>query len=427
MGLIDLFRRKNNRSVASEPQNATVITTLSLTDPNLAAFLKGDGFSSSSGEPITPQTALKVAVVYRCVNIITGAVGSLPMDLKRRIDANTREDASDHALWPVLKRRPNAWQTPHEFKKLLQTCVLLRGNGYALIQRSRGEVKALYPLVGQMEVTQGDDLALKYTYTRKNGTQIVIPQRDILHLRGMSLDGVTGLSVLGYARESLGLSLTTTRHAGKLFKNRTSVGGTLSTPQKVDDTQIARLKSRLEEFRSADGDDVYKDLILEDGMKYDKVGMSSVDAQFIQTREMTAFELAMFFGVPPHMLGLTTKTTSWGSGIEQQSLGFVAYTLQDHLTMWGESIGRDLLTDSDIDIYARINPSGLIRGDIKTRYWAYATGRQWGWLSANDVRAKEDDNPIGDEGNIYLQPSNMIDAGAPPPDQTAQDGNSAGN
>jgi HK97 family phage portal protein len=139
--------------------------------------------------------------------------------------------------------------------------------------------------------------------------------------------------------------------------------------------------------------------------------MSSVDAQLLQIMELTQYDIAMRFGVPPHMIGLTSKTTSWGSGIEQMGIGFITYTLQRYLTMWQDSIRRDLLGQEDPTLYVRFNPAGLVRGDIKTRYLAYAVGRQWGWLSANDIRAWEDMNPIdGQGGDVYLQAVNMTDA-----------------
>jgi HK97 family phage portal protein len=414
MKFLDLFRRGSRAEAGQGPRNEAVIT-LDLKDPRVAEFLRS-GFTSTSGETITDHSALKVAVAYRCCDILSGAVATLPLDLKRRVSDKVRQDASDHALWPILKTKPNSWQTPSQFKRLMQMFVLLRGNGYALKVRALGKIIALVPLTGHMHVEQvkGD---LIYTYTPHNGERRPIPQADIFHLAGLSLDGITGLSILSYARESLGLSLTTERHANTLFKKGTASGGVFTHPKSLSNQVFDKLKASLEEFRGAKGESSYHDIILEEAMTYTKLGMSSVDAQFVETREFTAYEICAFFGVPPHMVGLTTKTTSWGSGIEQQSLGFVAYTLQPHLTMWGETIARDLLTaPGDENVYALINPSGLVRGDIKTRFWAYATGRQWGWLSANDIREKEDENPIPEGGDIYLQPSNMQQAGKPPPD-----------
>jgi len=404
MGILDFFRRAPETKAPRGPRNDAV-NTLSLTSPELAEFLRG-GMRSESGASITPSSALKVAAAYRCTAIITSAVKTLPMDLKRR-EGNKRVDASDHWLWKVLRKRPNKWQTPSEFKALMQLCVLLRGNGYALIVRSMGEVKSLIPLVGHMKVTQNPDLSLRYEYTRSDGTTTTFKQSEIFHLRGMSMDGITGLSVIGFAREAIGMSIQTEKHAAKLFKNGTSIAGVIEHPKEIEDEELQRLHEELEKFRGAEN--AYKNLLLENGMKYTRIDINPVDAQFIQNRQFTQTDIAMFFGVPPHMLGLTEKTTSWGAGIEQQGIGFVAYTLQDWLTMWEEAVDRDLIPDDEPTMYCRMNPAGLVRADIKTRYLAYAVGRQWGWLSANDVLEKEDENPI-EGGDTYLQAVNMVDA-----------------
>jgi HK97 family phage portal protein len=423
MGILDLFRSKS-AAVRAPRAAAPTMETLDFTDPRLLEYMRGRVMGTESGALVTPDTSLRVATAYRCVAIISSAVKTLPMDLKRRVDAKQRVDADDSPLWKVLKKKPNSWQTPSEFKQLLQMSVLLRGNGYALIARSFGEVKALIPLTGVMEVKQNSDLSLAYTYTRYDGSSIPLKQQDVFHLRGMSFDGITGLSVISYAREALGLSIQSEKHAAKLFKNGTSIAGVIEHPKSLGDDEIERLRDELERFRGAEN--AYKNLILEQGMKYNRIDLSAVDTQFVQNREMTQTEIAMFFGVPPHMLGLTNKTTSWGSGIEQQGIGFVAYTLEDWLTMWEEAVGRDLIPDNEPKMYCRFNRAGLVKADIKTRYLAYAVGRQWGWLSANDVLEKEDENRI-DGGDTYLQAVNMVDAKAATDALAAHNPNDAGS
>lgn len=385
-------------------------TSIDLTDPNLAEFLRG-GLTSESGAIFTPEGALRVTTAYRCANILSSAIKSMPLDFKRRVDPKTRVDADNHPLWNVLQIKPNSWQTPSEFKSMMQLGVLLRGNGYALKVRSLGKIIGLIPLLPScVDVKQNADLSLTYKYTSpRSGITVDLTQADIFHLRGMSLDGIRGLSVIGQAAEELGLSIQAAKYAAKIFKNGAVPGGVLKHPNSLTEPEINRLKASLEEFRGADN--AQKLLLLEDGMLYERIAMTSVDAQLLQIMELTQYDIAMRFGVPPHLIGLTTKTTSWGSGIEQIGSAFVAYTLQDYLTMWAESIRRDLLGNDDPKVYVRFNPAGLIRGDIKTRYAAYAVGRQWGWLSVNDIREKEDMDPI-DGGDVYLQPTNMVPAGS---------------
>lgn len=408
MGLLTSISPKGG--AVTKPRNAgDTGDSIDLTDARLVEFLRG-GLTSESGASFTPEGAMRVTTAYRCANILSSAVKSMPLDFKRRVDPKTRVDADNHPLWNVLQVKPNSWQTPSEFKSMMQLSVLLRGNGYALKVRSLGDIKALIPLMpGSVKCSQNADLSLSYKYTARNGGTADFTQADIFHLRGMSFDGVRGLSVMGHAAEELGLSIQASKYASKVFKNGAVPGGVLKHPKSLDDGEVLRLKASLEEFRGADN--AQKLLLLEDGLEYERISMTSVDAQLLQIMELTQYDIAMRFGVPPHLLGLTSKTTSWGSGIEQIGSAFVAYTLQDYLTMWAESIRRDLLGDGDPTVYVRFNPAGLIRGDIKTRYAAYAVGRQWGWLSVNDIREKEDMDPV-EGGDIYLQPTNMVPAGS---------------
>ena len=399
------------RSQREAAPRAAIGREVTITSPEeLEAYLR-QGNDSSSGASVNTESALRIAAFYRCNAIIAGAVATLPIKIKRRIDQRTRRDADDHPLWELMLRRPNRWQTPSEFRRMLQSQIHLRGNGYALIVGSGRRPLELLPLdAGRMKVEQLDSLELVYSYTRRNGSTQTFPQRDIFHLRGLTLDGVKGLSVLGYAREALGLAIQTERHGGALFKNGTRVGMVLKHPEKLSPEAYDRLIASLEEYRGAEN--AAKTLLTEEGMDVDTVGMTAEDAQFLETRKFQRSEIAMFFGVPPHMLGDTDKSTSWGSGIEQQGIGFVTYALEDWLTTWEETIGRDLIDPSEPDLYARFNRAALVKGDLKTRWESYVKGLQWGVYSPNDVRANEDMNPR-DGGDIYYPPPNTAGGGSP--------------
>lgn len=352
---------------------------------------------------------MRVAAVYASVRIIAGAVATLPLHIKRRVDDRTREDASDTPIWTVLRRRPNRWQTPSQFRRMLQAHLLLRGNAYAMIVRSRGQVQELIPLhPDRVEVKQRDDLALEYHYTRQDGRRIQLAQAEMFHLVGLTLDGVHGVSPITYARETIGLSLSMEDHGASTFRNGARVSGVLKHPNKLGPEAVANLKAGLEEFRSG-GEQEGKNLILEEGMDYARIAMTAEDAQWIESRKFSRSDIAMFFGVPPHMIGDTEKSTSWGTGIEQQSIGFVAYTLEDHLTMWEEAINRDLI-GADDKLYARFNRAALVKGDIKARWEAYVKGLQWGVWSPNEIRALEDENPR-EGGDVFYPPPNT--AGVP--------------
>lgn len=363
------------------------------------------GAVSSSGASVTPNTAMRVATVYACVRIISGAVATLPLDIKRRKNATTREDASEHSLWTLVRRKPNRWQTPSQFRRMMQAHLLLRGNAFAMKVVSRGEVRELIPLhPDRVERKQLDDLSLEYTYTRKDGRRVILKQEDVFDLVGLTLDGVNGVSAITYARETIGLSLAMEDHGSTTFRHGARVSAALSHPNKLGPEGQALLRSSLDAFRSG-GEQEGKTLILEEGMTYAPIAMTAEDAQWIESRKFSRTDIAMFFGVPPHMIGDTEKSTSWGTGIEQQSIGFVAYTLEDHLTTWEEAINRDLVPAAEITMYARFNRGALVKGDLKARWEAHVKALQWGVSSPNEIRALEDQNPR-DGGDIYYPPPN---------------------
>jgi len=362
---------------------------------------------SGTGATVTPDTAMRVSAVYASVRIISGACATLPLDVKRRVDARTRVDASDHWSWRLLRRKPNRWQTPSQFRRMMTTHLILRGNAYAFKVVSRGMVLELLPLHPDRVVCkQNDDLSLTYTYTRKGGQSQTFAQDEIMHLVGATLDGVHGVSALTYAREAIGASLDMESHGANTFRNGARVSTVLVHPGKIGKEGQEFLRATLDEYRSG-GESEGKALILEEGMDVKPLAMTAEDAQWIEARKFSRVDIAMFMGVPPSMLGDNSGSDSnWGTGLEQKSLGFVAYTLEDFLTTWEETIGRDVLTEAEPDLYARFNRAALVKGDIKTRWDAHVKALQWGVASPNEIRALEDQNPR-EGGDVFYPPPNM--------------------
>jgi HK97 family phage portal protein len=372
------------------------------TPQQLADAIRGMQISSS-GAVVTPETAMRVAAVFACVRLRASVVANMPLHVKRRIDDRTRNDASDHPLWKVLRRKPNRWQTPSGFRRMMQTQMLLRGNAYALIVRSRGAVTELVPLhPDRVKPVQGEDLKIVYNYTRKNGGQEVFKQSDVLHLVGMTLDGVTGVSPITYARETIGLSLAMEDHGANVFRNGARISMLLKHPHKLGAEGLEFLRASLDQYRSG-GEAEGKALILEEGMDVAPMAMTAEDAQWIESRKFSRSDIAMFFGVPPHMIGDTEKSTSWGSGIDSQTQGFVTFSAEDDLTSWEETINRDLVDEDDI--YARFNRASLVRGDLQARWEAHVQALQWGVKSPNEIRADEDMNPREGGDEYYLPPN----------------------
>lgn len=388
------------RASVQDSGGGVTITTAA----ELEEVLRG-GAVSASGATVTPNSAMRVAAVFACVRIRSGVVANMPLQIKRRIDARTREDASDSPLWTLLRRKPNRWQTPSQFRRMMQAHLMLRGDAYAMKVVSRGRVLELIPLhPDRVDCVQKSDLSLEYTYTRTDGRRVVLQQSEVFHLVGLTLDGVHGVSAITYARETIGLSLAMEDHGSTTFRNGAKVGGVLSHPHQLGLEGQANLRVSLDDFRSG-GAKEGKDLILEEGMTYARIAMTSEDAQWIESRKFSRTDIAMFFGVPPHMIGDTEKSTSWGAGIDSQTQGFVTFTSEDDLTTWEETINRDLIGDDDQDLYALFNRSALVKGDIKARWEAHVKALQWGVSSPNEVRALEDQNPR-DGGDIYYPPPN---------------------
>jgi len=266
----------------------------------------------------------------------------------------------------------------------------------------------LIPLpTDRVTAEQLDSTAMQYKVMRKDGSSIIFPQREIFHLRGMSLDGVTGMSVLANMRESLGLALQTEQAGARLFSNGILAGGVIKHPGKLSDNASRHLRESMEQ-RNQGSQNAGKWIVAEEGMTVESISLTAEDAQWLGTRDFQRYDIAMFYGVPPHMLGATEKTTSWGSGIEAQGIGFVTYTLTDWIKTWEESVKRDLLEEREWEtVDARFNVNALMRGDFKTRWEGYVKGLQNCVYSPDDVRAMEDMNPRPDGGGgFYFEPPN---------------------
>lgn len=384
------------RSVRAE---GSVVFT-GLDDPRLADYVRGGGNMTRSGAVINDQTALMQGVSFRCASVICGSLMQMPCDLMLRESETSRKPADD-PFREVLTVRPNHWQTPGEFKKMLQLHKLQRGNGYAMKIVSRGRIIALWPLDPNRMTgpVQNADMSLTYRYTRLDGRTVEFSQDEIMHLRGLSWDGLTGLPVVRYMAESLGIATQTQKATATLFKNGQFRPGYLQTDKPLSDTAYNRLKKSIDDNAGVDANDAFKMEILEEGLKYEAGGVSAQDAQLAQIMGFTRSDIGMFYGVPPHLYGDTDKSTSWGTGIEQQNIGFLQYTMGDHLQTWVETLKRDCLSVKGMDprLYVKFDLKGFLAADSATRsaYLSRALGAGGAppWMTQNEVRAVEDLSP----------------------------------
>ena len=370
---------------------------------------------STSGKAVTERSAMQMTAVYSCVRILAEAVAGLPLNLYRYTEDGGKEKAIDHPLYLLLHDEPNPEMSSFVFRETLMTHLLLWGNAYAqIIRNGKGEVIALYPLMpNKMSVDRGSQGQLYYTYQRgtdealrdKNQTAILRPS-DVLHIPGLGFDGLVGYSPIAMAKNAIGMAIACEEYGAKFFANGAAPGGVLEHPGTIKDPQRVR-----ESWQSTFGGsgNANKIAVLEEGMKYTPIGISPEQAQFLETRKFQINEIARIFRVPPHMVGDLEKSSF--SNIEQQSLEFVKYTLDPWVTRWEQSIQRSLLTQEEKTTYfVKFNLEGLLRGDYQSRMNGYATARQNGWMSANDIRELEnlDRIPAEEGGDLYLINGNML-------------------
>ena len=371
---------------------------------------------STSGKRVNERSAMQMTAVYSCVRILSEAVAGLPLHLYRYKDNGSKEKAVAHPLYFLLHDEPNAEMTSFIFRETLMTHLLLWGNAYAqIIRNGKGEVVALYPLMpNRMTVDRDDNGQLYYEYqtssdepkdiSRKNTVRL--KPYDVLHIPGLGFDGLVGYSPIAMAKNAIGMSIACEEYGAKFFANGATPGGILEHPGTVKDPQRVR-----DSWNSAFGgsSNSNKVAVLEEGMKYTPISISPNEAQFLETRKFQIDEIARIFRVPPHMVGDLEKSSF--SNIEQQSLEFVKYTLEPWLVRWEQSINRSLLSADEKNTYfAKFNVDGLLRGDYASRMTGYATARQNGWMSANDIRELENLDRIPEEqgGDLYLVNGNML-------------------
>lgn len=361
-----------------------------------------------AGIVATPEAALGISAVWACVRLLSETVAGLPLNIYSRQPDGGRQRDTQHPIYTLLHNQPNRRQTSFEFRQMLMAHCLLRGNGYALIVPGpRGPVDRLRPLhPDAVTVKKVDDDNDIYEVRQATGRPTIYNDSDIFHLRGLTLDGHTGMSVVSYMRETIGLALATEQHGSRVFSQDASPRGVLTHPGKLSKEAKEHLKAEWAD-QHAGLQNSHSTAVLQEGMKWQQVGMTNEDAQYLATREFGIEDIARWFGVPLHMISSTTKATSWGSGIAQLSQGFVDYSLMPWLKRWEQAIARDLLIATAY-YYAEFNVDGLLRGDPLTRAQALQTQRQNGIVNADEWREVENRNPLPDgEGQVYLVPANM--------------------
>lgn len=369
---------------------------------------------STSGKRVTEQSAMQMTAVYSCVRVLSEAVASLPIHLYRCNGAGGKEKAVEHPLYFLFHDEPNPEMTSFIFRETLMTHLLLWGNAYAqIIRNGKGEVIGLYPLMpNRMMVDRDDAGRIYYEYTVLPGdaptvkrSRVKLSAEAVLHVPGLGFDGLVGYSPIAMAKNAIGLAIATEEYGAKFFENGAAPSGVLEHPGTLKNPQKIR-DSWNDTFGGTSK--AHKVAVLEEGMKYTPISISPNEAQFLETRKFQINEIARIFRVPPHMVGDLERSSF--SNIEQQSLEFVKYTLEPWLVRLEQSFVRALLTREEKQtLFVKFNVDGLLRGDYESRMNGYATARQNGWMSANDIRELENLDRISEEegGDLYLVNGNM--------------------
>lgn len=367
----------------------------------LYEWLTGAGSLSAAGPAVTERTALAISAVYACIGLISGAISSLPLPIYLLNDSGRKR--VDHPIYALLNVEPTPANSAAVWREYMMWALLLHGDAFARIHRKGGRA-SMRPEVERFELLHPIDVSvtrngqrLAYTIlSQEGGPAETLDQDDILHIPGLGFDGLRGMSPLRHAaRQSMGLSLAADEYSARFFSNGARPDYVITTPGKMDVEQ-QRLFRESWMARYAGIANAHIPAILTGGGEVKALSLNPEDAQLIETRNFQAVDIARFFGVPPHMIGITDKQTSWGSGIEQQGIGFVKYTLSRHLVKIEQEINRKLFRDRTH--FAEFLTAGLERGDYKARNEGYriALGRagEPGWMTPNEVRRLENLPPL---------------------------------
>lgn len=398
--------------LAASPENPS--TNLS----NPASWLVDlFGGPTDAGVSVTEQSAMRTSAVYSCVTLIAKTIGSLPLKVYRRKGNGESIEVPDTQPYYLLHDEPNPAMTSCVWREYLTANILLGGNAYAAIGRNQAnQVIDLFPIPASAVSVQRVNGKNIYTVRVSSTETETIDQSDMLHIPGLGFDGVQGLSVITWAaRQAVGLSLATEQHGAKLFSNGARLGVVLKHPKTLSKEAQTRLKVQFDQQYSGLSN-AFKSMVLEEGLDVSNISMTSEDAQFLETRRFQVEDVARFFGVPPHMIGHTDKQTSWGTGVEQTTLGFLIFTIIPWLTRFEQEFNRKLFPRSPF--YAQFKHQGLMRGDSSARAAYYASGHQNGWLTTNEIRKAEDLPPVPGGDQLFVQtnlaPINKLGVSEPP-------------
>lgn len=383
--------------------------------PDLSVYLASLGRTgmSATGTPVNAETALRLMAVYACVRVIAEDIASLPLNVYRRLEPRGKERAPQHPLYSLLHDQPNPEQTSFQFRETMMSHLLLGGNAFAWKEMAGGRVTALWPISPHRVSIRRDPTTQELQYIVSPpgySERRVLNSRDMLHIPGLSINGVTGLSPIGVAREAIGLGLASQEFAARFFSNGARPSLVLEHPGSLSAEAHARMRADFEAMHVG-LDNAQKVAVLEEGMKANAFSVSPEDAQFVDQRRLSIEEVARLFRVQPFKIGEHARSTF--SNIEHLGIDHVVSTIRPWVVRWEQAIRKDLMPVADRDdFFAEFVVDGLLRGDTEKRWAAYAIAIDKGVYSPNDVRELEN-MPLREGGDEYMSPQQSINAVKP--------------
>ena len=413
---MDFFRGAAPTPVARpEPPLSAAASASELQSPaQWNGFVVGSGAGPArSGVRVDERSVMSLPATMQALRVLCGVFAATPIHHYQRVSDEERQRASGHVLQRLVHDAPNNVDTAFEFWELYLGDIMLTGNFFAYVSRDMaGQPVAFTRLKpGHVRIAEYFDKADGYTFfydaTLPDGTNGRFTARDIFHVRGMTRDGIYGLNPIQYLRDAFGNAIATGRHAARYFGNGAKPQVALHTTQKTDAATKQAIRNDWKRIYSGlDGESV---AVLDQDLKPEFLDRDNQASQFIETRGFEVGELARIWGVPPHLIFELSRATF--SNIEHQSLEFVTFHLGPHYARLAQALTRAFAAEG---FYFEHLTDALVRGDIKTRMEAAWYERQMGTANANELRARDNRNPIpGAAGTEYWRPANMALAGSP--------------
>jgi HK97 family phage portal protein len=372
-------------------------------DPRIIEFLGGQ--QSSSGYPVNERTALRTSAVYACINRIAGAIASLPAHVYERTEDGGRKRVGNSPLWYLLNEQPHPRWTAASWYEFVVACNGLRGDAISEIKRNRAGIitgfTPHHPDTVQTEIV-GD--YLHYYIQLKDGSKPYgLHQDDVIHIPNLMFDGQRSPSTIRLgAQHGISIALAADDFSGKLYANGAMPKHLIEAPGKLKDDQIEQLRKAYAD-RYTGANQVGKPMVLTEGLTIKELSMSAADAELLESRKYQVIDIARAFGVPPHMIGATETTSSWGTGIEQMTIGFVKFTIQPYLNRIEQELNRKIFRTAKY--FIEFSLEGLLRGDAKSESETLRQGiggsQGPGWMTPNEVRKVKNLPPVEGGDTLY--------------------------